>query len=67
MRSRTSAIPPGNRLREGRHSPTVSHQPSPTSAYQPASMQKYSAPTSAAASISGSRRSVVGSPISVFM
>ena len=48
-------------------SPTVSHQPSPGSAYQPASMQKYSAPTSAAAAISGSSRSVVGSPISVFM
>ena len=34
---------------------------------RPASMQKYSAPASAAAAISGSRRSVVGFAISVFM
>ena len=37
------------------------------SSYQPASMQKYSAPTRRAASISGSSFSVVGSPIRVFM
>ncbi len=67
MRSSTSASPPGNLVSEGRHAPTVSHQPSSISAYQPESMQKYSAPTSAAAEISGSRRSVVGLPISVFM
>ena len=60
-------MPPGNRVPDGFHAPTVSHQLSSRSAYQPESMQKYSAPTSAAASISGSSRSVVGLPISVFM
>jgi len=67
MRSSTSLIPPGNRVREGRHAPTVSHHPWPASAYHPASIQKYSAPTSAAAAISGSRRSVLGFAMSVFM
>ena len=52
--------------RDGIHSPTVSHQ-CPLSSYHPASMQKISAPTSAAAATSGRSRSVVGSPLSVFM
>ena len=60
-------MPPGNRVGDGFQSPTVSHQLSPGAVYQPASMQKYSAPTEAAAAISGNSRSVVGSPISVFM
>ena len=64
--SMTSPSPPGNRVVDGFHSPTVSHQ-CPLSSYQPASMQKTSAPTSAAAAISGSSFSVVGSPLSVFM
>lgn len=68
IRSRTTWIPSsGKRRGEGSHSPTLSHQPSVPSSYQPESMQKYSDPASAAASISGSSFSVVGSPISVFM
>ena len=67
MRSSTSVIPCGNRVADGCHAPTVSHHGSPSSAYQPASMQKYSAPAAAAASMRGRSRSVVGSPISVFM
>ena len=60
-------MPFGKRVSEGFHNPTLSHQPSPISAYQPESMQKYSAPTCPAAAISGSSRSVVGSPLSVFI
>jgi hypothetical protein len=67
MQSSTSLRPPGKRVAEGFHSPTVSHQLSPASAYQPASMQKYSAPAFAAAAISGRSRAVLGSPYSVFM
>jgi hypothetical protein len=68
MRSSTSWIPfsPGKRAAAGSQAPTVVHQPS-LSSYQPASMTKYSAPASAAASISGSSFSVVGSPIRQFM
>ncbi len=62
----TSPSPPGKRVVEGCHSPTLGHQ-SPLSSYQPASMQKISAPTSAAASMSGRSFSVVGSPMRVFM
>ena len=65
--SSTAARPPGKRVAEGRHRPMLSHQSSPGSAYQPASMQKYSAPARAAAAISGSSRSVLGSPFRVFM
>ena len=65
--SSTAARPWVNRAAEGRQAPMLSHQSSPGSAYQPASMQKYSAPTCAAALISGSSRSVLGSPIRVFM
>ena len=60
-------MPLGNLLFEGVQAPTVSHQVSPCSAYQPESMQKYSAPAPAAAVTSGSKRSVDGSPINVFM
>ena len=67
MWSRTSTIPLGNLLAEGNHSPTVPHHASPRSAYQPASIQKYSAPARAAALTRGTNRSVVGSPIKVFM
>jgi hypothetical protein len=60
-------MPPGNRLIDGTQDPTVSHQSSPSTLYQPASIQKYSAPTSAAAFTNGRSRSVVGLPIRVFM
>ena len=66
MRPSTSSIPPGNRVRDGCHCPTLSHQEAPSS-YQPASTQNTSAPVAAAASISGSSFAVVGSPIRVFM
>ena len=66
MCSSTSDSPPGNRDDDGFQSPALSHQPC-SSSYQPASMQKYSAPTSAAAVISGSSLSVLGLAISVFM
>ena len=59
-------MPPGNRVCDGCHSPTLSHQLEPLS-YQPASMQNTSAPAAAAASINGISLAVVGSPISVFM
>ncbi len=59
--------PSGKRRGEGCQVPTLSHQPRVSSSYQPESMQKYSAPASAAASISGSSLAVVGSPIRVFM
>ena len=67
MQSSTSRMPFGKRVDEGFHNPTLSHQPSPIPVYQPESMQKYSAPVSAAAVISGSSRPVVGLPSSVFM
>ena len=67
IRSRTSVMPFGNLLFEGRQAPTESHHTSPTSVYQPESMQKHSTPARAAALMSGSNRSVVGSPIKVFM
>ena len=60
-------MPLGNLLFDGAQAPTVSHHLSPCSAYQPESMQKYSAPALAAALMSGSKRSVDGSPINVFM
>ena len=66
IRASTSSIPLGKRVCDGCHSPTLSHQAVPLS-YQPASMQNTSAPTWAAASMSGSSFAVVGSPISVFM
>lgn len=50
-------MPFGNRVVEGFHSPTDGHQ-SPESSYHPQSMQKISAPTSAAAVINGSSLSV---------
>ncbi len=62
----TLSKPPGKRTVEGSHSPTLSHQPS-VSSYQPASTTKYSAPALAAASMSGSRRSVLGSPLRQFI
>lgn len=67
MASRTSCMPPGKRLGAGSHAPTESHQPWASSSYQPASMTKTSAPASAADSMSGRSRSVVGSPFRVFM
>ena len=66
MCSMTSSSPAGKRTVDGCHSPTLPHH-DPLSSYHPASMQKISAPTSAAASMSGRSRSVVGSPFNVFM
>ncbi len=66
IRPSTSSSPPGKRVVDGSHSPTLSHQ-WPESSYQPASTQNTSAPTSAAASMRGRSLSVVGSPPSVFM
>lgn len=57
---------PGKREAEGCQAPTAAHQPPPSS-YQPASMTKYSAPASAAASMWGISAAVVGSPIRQFM
>lgn len=54
-----SVRPPGKRTADSSHCPTRSQQLS-SPAYQPASMTKYSAPASAAASVNGCRCSVVG-------
>ncbi len=68
MWSTTAFRPPEKRPGASRHSPTVDHQsPIAGSANQPASMQKHSAPASAAASTSGLRASVDGWPMRVFM
>lgn len=67
MESSTSVMPFGKRLVDGLHVPKVSHQVCPSSAHHPESMERYSAPTRAAAATRGSSRSVFGSPIKVFM
>ena len=59
------SMPPGYLCAEGFHSPTPAHQL--VSVYHPQSMQKYSHPASAAASIRGSSFSVVESPNRQFM
>ncbi len=66
MWSSTSSMPPGNRVCDGCHSPTLSHQ-CPPSSYQPASMQKTSAPRLGGGVDQRQQLAVVGSPMSVFM